>query len=77
MILFLAAVFLLRADRRKSEVVVSTFLQARGIYGPSDAGVFANRWNSEECSRKAAQLRGNALCVTREIAPPANQTLFG
>lgn len=38
--------------------------------------MFTNRWNFEECSRKAASLRENALCVIREIAPPANQTLF-
>lgn len=30
----------------------------------------ANRWNSEECSRKEAPLRGKALYVIREIAFP-------
>lgn len=50
-ILFLAAVFLLRADRRKFEVVVSTFLSSLVAFtDPSDAGVFTNRWNSKECS---------------------------
>lgn len=74
-ILFLAAVFLLRADRRKFEVVVSTFLSSLVAFtDPSDA-----------CSRTAGisknvlvkRLRGNALRVTRKIAPLANQTLFG
>lgn len=75
LILFLAAVFLLRADRRKFEVVVSTFLSSLVAFtDPSDA-----------CSRTAGipknvlvkRLRGNALRVTRKIAPLANQTLFG
>lgn len=76
-ILFLAAVFLLRADRRKFEVVVSTFLSSLVAFtDPSDA---------RACSRTAGipknvlvkRLRGNALRVTRKIAPLANQTLFG
>lgn len=79
MILFLAAVcfFLLRADRRKFEVVVSTFLSSlqRHLQTP----------RMRECSRTAGipknvlvkRLRGNALRVTRKIAPLANQTLFG